>query len=77
MSPHGEKMVELVCERDIMIPFIKLWRQHFLDTMSPKELPHAWKQEPEIYDQFKVPKPFDIQLETEEEKEKSSRNKKN
>jgi len=28
--------------------------------MQPKELPHAWKQEPDIYELFKVTRPFEM-----------------
>ena len=34
--------------------FIKLWRQHFLDTMKPRAMPINWGNNEDIYAEFGV-----------------------
>ena len=43
----------------MIVDFIKLWRQHFLDTMKPKRLPFMWESRPGIYEKFGLSAPTD------------------
>lgn len=38
---HGQYVVSKMTE-DQIEPFVKKWRQHFLDTMQPKHMPKSW-----------------------------------
>ncbi|XP_064602351.1 exonuclease 3'-5' domain-containing protein 2-like isoform X2 [Liolophura sinensis] len=40
--PHGQKVVEYIRQREGLVSFEKMWRQHFLDTMNPQFLPLYW-----------------------------------
>lgn len=40
--PHGQKVVEYVRQKEGLVSFEKMWRQHFLDTMNPQFLPLYW-----------------------------------
>ena len=57
LSTHGKKLVKHVLKEKIHVPFVKMWRQHFIDTMAPKTLPYMWQDCPEVYDVFGVKKP--------------------
>jgi hypothetical protein len=37
---HGEIVVDNI--KDNIEDFIKLWRQHFIDSMKPKYMPKGW-----------------------------------
>jgi len=39
---HGLKVVECVIEKEGLVAFERMWRQHFLDTMQPAFLPELW-----------------------------------
>merc|ERR1711865_1010162 len=39
LSPHGCKMVKLILNDKRIVDFIKLWRQVFVDSMKPTDLP--------------------------------------
>ena len=41
-GPHGQKVIAKVTEEGKLKEFVKMWRQHFLDTMHPKYLPPLW-----------------------------------
>jgi len=57
LTPHGEKIANYMLERNLMVDFIKLWRQHFMDTMKPTSMPFMWDDYSHIYDIFQVPHP--------------------
>lgn len=44
-------------EQNTMVDFIKLWRQHFIDTMKPKQMPFMWIDYPDIYEKFAIGHP--------------------
>ena len=54
---HGAKVVEMILKEKKLVDFIKMWRQHFLDTMRPKKMPFMWEENPEIYAKFDLQKP--------------------
>ena len=39
---HGEKVVKDIITEGCLFDFIRMWRQHFLDSMQPKYLPELW-----------------------------------
>ena len=39
---HSRIVVENYLERDSLMSFIVLWRQHFLDSMKPQFMPEGW-----------------------------------
>jgi len=39
---HGYHVVQKLDTDEKLIEFIKLWRQHFIDTMNPKYMPEGW-----------------------------------
>lgn len=47
----------MVMEQKKLVPFIKMWRQHFLDTMQPKTMPYCWEDSPMVYDSFGLERP--------------------
>ena len=62
LSPHGWRMVQMVMREGKIVDFVRLWRQHFLDTMKPKMMPYAWEQCPEVYAVFGVSKPSEEEI---------------
>ena len=40
-----------------LVDFIKMWRQHFIDSMKPAELPYFWKHCPESYAALGIERP--------------------
>jgi hypothetical protein len=57
LTPHGEKIANYMCEHNLMVDFIKLWRQHFMDTMKPSKMPFMWDNYPAIYEKFQLQHP--------------------
>ena len=39
---HGKVIIEKMGGEEAIPEFIKMWRQHFLDSMKPKHLPNNW-----------------------------------
>jgi len=39
---HGYHVVQKLIAEDGIEDFVKLWRQHFIDTMQPKYMPTGW-----------------------------------
>ena len=39
---HGEEVVKILLENDEIENFMRMWRQHFLDSMNPKYMPKFW-----------------------------------
>lgn len=39
---HGWHMVQKLNSDEKIQEFVKLWRQHFIDTMNPQYMPHGW-----------------------------------
>ncbi len=39
---HGKRVVLYMMKNEGLITFEKMWRQHFLDSMTPKHLPELW-----------------------------------
>lgn len=42
MGSHGERVVAKLIENGTLRDFVKMWREHFLDSMKPKFLPNYW-----------------------------------
>ena len=57
LTPHGKRIVDMVMKQKKIVDFVKMWRQHFLDTMQPKEMPYCWQDCPEVYASFGLSKP--------------------
>lgn len=57
LSPHGWRIVKMVMDEKKIVPFVKMWRQHFIDTMKPQAMPFMWENNPEIYKSFGLTKP--------------------
>ena len=57
LTPHGEKIANYMSEHNMMVDFIKLWRQHFLDTMKPTKMPFLWVDSPGVYEKFQIQHP--------------------
>ena len=45
---HGERVVNQVIEKNLLVDFVRMWRQHFLDTMHPQYLPPMWSRDHNI-----------------------------
>lgn len=39
---HGYHVVKMLDTEDKIMDFVKLWRNHFIDTMQPAYMPHGW-----------------------------------
>lgn len=50
-------MANHMLQNNQLVDFIKLWRQHFMDTMKPKAMPFMWEDYPHIYDTFGLQHP--------------------
>ena len=59
---HGKRMVDVILAEGNLADFIRLWRQHFLDTMKPKALPCVWEHSPVIYAKFGLQNPTDSEI---------------
>lgn len=57
LSPHGWRVIRMVNQEKKLVDFIRMWRQHFIDTMHPKSLPFMWDNRPEVYASFGVSPP--------------------
>jgi hypothetical protein len=44
-------------EHGLIVDFIKLWRQHFIDTMKPKQMPFMWEDYSDIYEKLEISHP--------------------
>ena len=62
LSTHGWKMVQLVSHEKKFVDFIKMWRQHFLDTMHPQSVPLFWQNCPDIYESFGLSAPTEEEI---------------
>ena len=41
-TAHGEKVVKYMMDKEGLVCFERMWRQHFLDSMAPNFLPPLW-----------------------------------
>ena len=57
LTTHGQKMVSLVMKEKRLLDFIRLFRQHFKDTMKPGFCPYVWDDNPHIYASFGIKPP--------------------
>ena len=57
MTPHGQRIVNMVNEEKKLVPFVKMWRQHFIDTMKPQSLPFTWENNQDVYAEFDLSAP--------------------
>jgi len=39
---HGYHVVKKLDTEEKMVKFVKLWRNHFIETTSPKHMPTGW-----------------------------------
>jgi hypothetical protein len=39
---HGYHVVQKLDTEEKIMEFVKLWRNHFIDTMQPKYMPNGW-----------------------------------
>ena len=62
LSPHGWRIVRMVMKEKKLVDFIKMWRQHFIDTMKPKMMPYMWENCPEVYKSFGLSRPTEDEL---------------
>ena len=62
LSPHGWRIVRMVMHGNKIVPFIKMWRQHFIDTMKPQMMPYMWENDSEVYTSFGLISPTEDEL---------------
>lgn len=62
LTPHGKRVIDIILSESRLADFIKLWRQHFLDTIKPKALPFVWEQSPDIYKKFGLAEPTESEI---------------
>ena len=72
-NPHGEKVVKAIlktCEGDDYTPleeFVRMWRQHFVEVLKPKYLPHGWNVDHKMQRSFGEHSIFRNQLKKQEQ----------
>ena len=57
-------MIRIVMKEKKLVDFIKMWRQHFIDTMKPIAIPFMWQQCPESYEKFGLTRPTEDECKT-------------
>jgi len=49
LSKHGKKLIKIIIKEKRIVDFVRLWRQIFLDSMQPQNLPYVWEPYPDSY----------------------------
>ena len=42
MYDHGYHVVSKLDDHEKIVEFVRMWRQHFVDTMKPQFMPLGW-----------------------------------